>query len=363
MPGFPLSVPFSPPHHVLASGLRLRFDTGMHFRALIFLTLLLFSLSRHTAAEENPPRCELLPLPDHQVSFLHEGRQVTRWHFGPQYPRPFFYPFNGPSGESLTRMGHPGAQNHDHHRSVWFAHAKLEGIDFWSENTSARIRQKLWFGYEDGGEESLMGVLLGWVDGEGVELAEQEVVTASRPGDDGEHSLEIQILMRPGAGRESTTLEKSNFGLLAVRVAKSLSQHFGGGQLTSSEGATGEQAIFGNPASWVDYSGPIATGKGGDRHYADEGITFFDHPANPRFPTRWHVREDGWMGASFCFEEPWTFTRDQPLVLRYLLHAHGGKVDPDKASRMESDFAKRPGFLVEKSSRPHRQFEVRRADE
>ena len=37
-----------------------------------------------------------------------------------------------PSGATLTRIGHPGAENHDHHRSVWFAHHKVNGLDFWS---------------------------------------------------------------------------------------------------------------------------------------------------------------------------------------------------------------------------------------
>ena len=30
-------------------------------------------------------------------------------------------------------MGHPGAPDHDHHRSVWFAHFKVLGIDFWGD--------------------------------------------------------------------------------------------------------------------------------------------------------------------------------------------------------------------------------------
>ena len=63
-------------------------------------------------------RCELLPLAEHQVSMRIDGVEKTRWHFGSEYPRPFFYPLNGPSGVSLTRMGHPGAHNHEHHRSV-----------------------------------------------------------------------------------------------------------------------------------------------------------------------------------------------------------------------------------------------------
>ena len=61
-------------------------------------------------------------MPDNQVSLQIDGEERTRWHFDAKYPRPFFYPLIGPSGDTLTRMGHPGAQNHDHHRSVWWAH-------------------------------------------------------------------------------------------------------------------------------------------------------------------------------------------------------------------------------------------------
>lgn len=330
----------------------------MRLRLLIPLPLLFASV----LADEPfaPVRCEILPLPDNQVAFLHDGIEKVRWHFDPKYPRPFFHPFTGPSGVSLTRMGHPGAQNHDHHRSLWFAHAKLDGVDFWSENTAARIVQKLWQAYEDGEEESLMASLLAWRDGAGVERMEQELVTASRPRENGEQELEIQITLRPGAGRDSVVLEKSNFGLLAVRVAKSLSHHFGGGQLTSSEGAVGEEAIFGKRAAWMDYSGPVVVGAGPERRVVHEGITFFDHPENPRYPTAWHVRSDGWMGAAFCLEEAFTVTRAEPLLLRYLLHAHGGVCDPERIAEVAAQFHERPRFLVEKSSRPHRQFEVGR---
>jgi hypothetical protein len=79
------------------------------------------------------------------VSFQIDGVEKLRWHYGNEYPRPFFFPFNGPSGVSLTRMGHPGASNHDHHRSIWFAHHDVNGVDFWSDNTESRIRQKQGF--------------------------------------------------------------------------------------------------------------------------------------------------------------------------------------------------------------------------
>ncbi|OYW10967.1 MAG: hypothetical protein B7Z55_20020 [Planctomycetales bacterium 12-60-4] len=111
------------------------------------------------------PRCQALPIADHQVQFLIDGAERLRWHFGPDYPRPFFYPLLGPSGVSLTRMGHPGAPNHDHHQSVWFAHNKVLGIDFWSNSGTARIRQQEWLAYVDGDDEAIMAVRLGWYDG------------------------------------------------------------------------------------------------------------------------------------------------------------------------------------------------------
>ena len=96
------------------------------------------------------PKCQILPLPDDQVLLQIDGRERVRWHFDAKYPRPFFHLFNGPSGETLTRMGHPGAQNHDHHRSVWWAHAKVDGENYWGDETKARIRQTQWLAYADG---------------------------------------------------------------------------------------------------------------------------------------------------------------------------------------------------------------------
>lgn len=313
------------------------------------------------ANQEFPPdRCEIVPQADHQVSFRIDGVEKLRWHFGNQYPRPFFFPFNGPSGTSLTRMGHPGASNHDHHQSVWFAHNKVNGLDFWANGKGTQIRQKMWYAYEDGDAEAIMASLGGWIDPKGKEVMEQEIVAALLPMPNNEHALEIQITMRPPASGEAIELDKTNFGFFAVRVAKTLSAHFGGGTLTNSEGQVDEKNIFGKAARWMDYSGPIVVGQGSERATVTEGITYFDHPKNPRYPTHWHVREDGWMGASFCLNDGITITSKTPLTLRYLLHAHSGAYDQQKAERVQRDFAARPDFEVIKGTRKHRQFEVRR---
>lgn len=300
-------------------------------------------------------RYEVLPLPDHQVSLRVDGEERSRWHFGPNYQRPFFYPLLGPSRQPLTRMGHPGAPNHDHHQSIWFAHNKVLGIDFWGNAGAAKIRQKQWLAYQDDVDGALMAVQLGWYDGHDPrELLEQELIAILRAGEKGETLLEIQTTFRPMS--DMLEFGQTNFGFLAVRVAKSVSVHFGGGTLTNSEGAVGEPAIFGKPAKWMDYSGPVTAG---DREKPlIEGITFFDHPSNPRFPTPWHVRADGWMGAAVCLNESITTTKQQPLRLRYLLHAHAGPCDATRAESIAKPFHSRGPYVVLRSKKPHLMHEV-----
>jgi hypothetical protein len=294
-----------------------------------------------------------MPLPDHQLSFRVDGGERLRWHYGPQYPRPFFFPLVGPaSGESLTRMGHPGAPDHDHHRSVWFAHEKVSGVNFWSDATPARVRQKQWLAYQEGADEAVMAVRLGWYDGHDPrELLEQDLFAAVIPGPGRETFVELQTTFRPDA--ETLEFGKTNFGFFAVRVAKAISAFFGGGTLTNSAGATGEQAVFGKPAAWVDYSGELSGGHA-------EGVTYFDHPSNPGHPSVWHVREDGWVGASVCFNGPRTTTRKEPLTLRYLLHAHRGPLEPKRADEAFRACGDRPPFELVKAPAKHTVYGVHR---
>jgi hypothetical protein len=303
------------------------------------------------------PRCRVVPLPDHQVAFEIDGIRRTSWHYGASYPRPFFFPLMGPMRKSLTRMGHPGAPNHDHHRSIWFAHNDVQGCDFWSEQGNTRIRQLQWLAYQDGDDEAVMAVKLGWFDASDKQLLEQELVAAVRPGppaNPSETNLELQTTFRP----VGSTIEfgKTNFGFLGVRVARSISVFFGGGMLTNSEGRQGERTIFGNKAGWMDYSGPISE----PEQPVIEGITYFDHPDNVGFPSAWHVREDGWMCCSACMQNPLIVERDKPLQLRYLLRAHAKSIYRPAAEATAEQFRLSAAWQVEPSEENHIQFVVRR---
>lgn len=303
------------------------------------------------------PRCRVVPLSNHQVSFQIERNEILHWNHGLDYPRPCFFPVIAQSGAYLTRMGHPGAPNHDHHQSVWFAHHKVLGIDFWGNTSGATIRQQQWLAYEDADDGCRMAVVLNWLDGhDPTALMRQEMLCEVWPiGNEGEYTIELQSVFLPLA--DMLELQQTNFGILAVRVAREISGYFGGGALTNSEGAKGEKQIFGKAARWVDYSGVTDSNK-----QQIEGIAYFDHPANPGQPTGWHVREDGWMCASPTMNASLITTNSTPLVLRYLLYIHSGPADAKRFNQIAEAFSTSKPMVIQKCPAPHIEHQIHRPD-
>ncbi len=314
-------------------------------------------------------RVRIEPLADQQFGFFIGLREVTRWHFSDRAPRPYFFPVTGPSGTSLTRMGHPGAPNHDHHRSFWFAHNDLLGIDFWSENTTARIQQSQWYAIEDHDDYARMAFELVWTDGHDPQpLVKQDVFVTLRPLSDyaaPEWTLEVQSDFRAMA--EGVEFRQSNFGVLGLRVAKSISVAFGGGTVTGADGKVGEPDLFGKPNRWMDYSGPVATAKDfPPLRVAEapaaattvEGMTLIDHRSNPGHPSKWHVRQDGWICPSLSRDSSLLVPREKPLTCRYLLLVHGGPCNPAQANKLADQFDQLPPLRVQKGTQAHHQFEI-----
>jgi hypothetical protein len=271
------------------------------------------------AAGETPkpkavPRLQAVPQPYEQASFQRDGVEITRYHFGPRLNRPFLFPIIGPAGRSLTRMGHPhDPESHSHHNSVWLSHKNVAGVDFWSDRRLGTIRHKRIVKYDDEGEESTITAENEWVD-EGGKVLLNETRRISVVLLEGKEWL-LVIDSTFTAKDKPIALGKTPFGMIGVRMAKTIGVNDGGGRIRNSEGGVNEKEIFWKRARWVDYSGAIED----DRI---EGITLFDHPSNPNHPSHFHVRNDGWMGASLTFEGPREIPQGSALHLRYGLYVH-----------------------------------------
>jgi hypothetical protein len=290
---------------------------------------------------------QVLPLPRGEASVEREGQEISRYHFGPDLFRPFLYPLIGPSGKSLTRMGHPRDPNgHSHHNSVWVSHHDVGGVAFWNDAASSkgRIVHQRVLQYEDNDDEALIQVVNAWKDeeGRGRALLEETRTMRFRPAERRQWLLVLDVVL--AAPKEPVTLGKTPFGLVGVRMAKTIGVHDGGGTIRNSEGGIDEAGVFWKPARWCDYSGPIA--REGDRRPPPDlpdstaGITLFDHPINPNHPAVFHVRDDGWMGASLTFDAARTIEPGTPLVLRYGLWVHAGVPGVEQIDAQFAEFAK-----------------------
>lgn len=282
------------------------------------------------------PRVTIIPQPDDQVSFQVDGREWLRYHYGDRAPKPYFYPVLGPSGAPVTRLTHPrDPSSHAHHLSLWIGHQNVGGADFWEHRKSpARIVHDRVVKIADGDRASLT-ILAKWVDGEKKPvLLDERIWTLSPrlgtlgPHGFGDYTLDLQLTLTPVA--PALVLGKTNFGLVAVRVAKMMGTTDGGGTIRNSESQVDESELMPHRrARWCDYSGRPAPNE-------VSGVALFDHPSNPNHPTYFHVRGDGWMGSSFAFEKDYVLSKGAPLLLKYRFYVHAGAGDA-KALEVEWD--------------------------
>jgi len=287
------------------------------------IAVVVWALASPLMAEPKPvPKMQIIPQPRDQVSFQREGVEIARYHFGADGQRPFVFPIMGPSGRSLTRIGHPrDPQSHSHHNSVWMSHQNVMGLNFWEDKRAGGIVHRRMIRMEDGDDRAFVEAENGWLNNEGAPVLHELRRTAIRVLENGEWLLEIDTQL------ESRTTEvelgQTAFGLLGVRMAKTIGVNDGGGTIRNSEGGIDEAGCFRKPARWVDYSGPIT-------HGVSEGITLMDHPLNLNHPVPFHVRDDGWMGAAVTFSAAHVIRPNEPLRLRYALYVHAGRPAPEQ---------------------------------
>jgi hypothetical protein len=280
------------------------------------------------------PHLQAVPLPYDQVSFQRDEHEIARYHFGPELLRPFVYPVIGPSGRTLTRMGHPGdPYTHSHHNSIWISYSNVNGTSFWDDHSKdhGRIVQQQLIDLID--EEGRAGLIAkgAWFAHSGEVVVRESREVWVYPRDAGQWLLVTDLFLTP-PGDSPVTFDKAGFGPIGVRVAKSLSTYFGGGVMRNSEKAEGEEAIFRRPARWVDYTGYIARG-------TIEGLTLFDHPLNPHHPSPFHVREDGWMGAMLSTVQSTVVAPRTSLHLRYGVYVHVGMPEAERLDAVWTEFA------------------------
>ncbi len=271
------------------------------------LSTLLFA-SVIASAENLPINVKLL---DDRIQLTIDGKPYTDFYFkGPEVTKPYLWPLRAPSGTEVTRKfpmePNTPAEPHDHphHRGLWFAHEKVNGVDFWNNDASYTsppprgriVLQKIT--KMKSGTHAVIGVDLAWNDPDRHKLL-QESRTMTFSATNKLRIIDVNILLTASA---DVTLGDAKDGTFGIRLNPLLEEDKNvkedgktwtipgePGLIVNAEGVKHEKEVWGKPSDWVDYSGVINGEK--------VGIAILDHPSNSR-RARWHVRAYGLFAAN-----------------------------------------------------------------
>ncbi len=270
----------------------------------------------------------------------------------------YFYPLMGPGGVNMTRSWpmrndvEGEDKDHQHHRSLWFAHGAVNGIDFWAETPKAgKIQHDRFLEVKSGQEEGILKSTCKWVapDNKTVCTDERTLRVYNRPKRERLFDFEITIK----AADRDVLFGDTKEGTMAVRVNEQMRvthgrDTAGTGHIVLANGVRddkpapkGATKTWGQRAEWCDYWGKV-DGK-------TVGIAIFDHPSNPVHPTYWHVRDYGLFAANLFgihdFEKKpagagnLNIPAGQSVTFKYRFYIHEGDEKQAKVAERYKEYA------------------------
>lgn len=229
---------------------------------------------------------------DDGLTIKQDGKLVTRY-VTESGAKPILFPIVGPTGKELTR-GWPmrdalefEAKDHPHHRSLWFTHGNVNGVDFWSESGKNGTIVQREVVKAEGGDTATIITKNDWLAPDGKKVCEDER-TIRIGGNKETRWIDFDITLKASEGE--LTFGETKEGSFGVRVWETMKLTAKkGGHIINSEGQK-DKETWSKPAAWVDYYGPVDG--------ETLGIAILNHPQSFRFPTTWHVRDYGLFAAN-----------------------------------------------------------------
>jgi hypothetical protein len=317
---------------------------------LVLAGLLAPSFALHAAADNKVK----LTRTDGRIRVEVGGQLFTEYVFK-DVPRPMFYPVLAADGTEMTRnypmkTGVPGeVEDHPHHKSLWFTHGAVNGIDFWAENGPNKgkiVNESVEHTVKKG-----VGIINSrnkWVAADGVVHLTDETTMRIQGVPNG-RLLDYEVTLKAPADKP-VVLGDTKEGSMAIRLPLWMTpthkqgkngKHEGKGTIINDSGQTNDET-WGQRSTWVDYHAP----KDGKVY----GVAMFDHPKNPRHPTWWHVRTYALFAANpfgkHDFEKlsdpkagDMTIPAGKSVTFRWRLYFHEGDEKAAKVAERYREYA------------------------
>lgn len=276
--------------------------------------------------------------------------EIILWqlNFSKDQDKPYFHPLRTPQGFEIT-LERP--EDHPWHRGLWFSFKDINGTNYWEEDVKkgvsagrSIIKDVKTTLNKDFSAEII--IRLSYQDSVGKILEEKRTLYVSSPVKNSGYTIVWQ--------QNFTALKKAR--LYLEKPAKHGGVKWGGyaglsyrGSLSlqnptflASNGWKWSQDTigFGEKVKWMEVHGQV---KGRENAYA--GITLFDHPKNPRYPSPWYIWYASGKNLFFCttflFDEPMILEKGEKMNLLYKTFIHDGQVPPETLTKMFNLFSKR----------------------
>jgi hypothetical protein len=286
-----------------------------------------------------------------------DGKPFTDFYVaGSQVSKPYLWPLRAATGTYVTRMwpmekveeeASIAKPDHPHQRGLWFAHASVNGLDFWNiapldqppynKADRGKIVLEKMGAVKSGKEAGSIAATFDWNDHDGKTLLKEARVMTFH-ADPTLRIVDFDITLTAVADVKFGDEKDGVFGL---RLRPVLQEDKGTGHITNAEAGMGEKAVWGKPSNWCDYSGEINGEK--------VGIAVLDSPANPGHPVRWHVRGYGLFAANPFGQKTFdktapeadvTLKPGQSLRYRYRMIIHPGDAKTADIAAQWSKYAK-----------------------
>lgn len=230
---------------------------------------------------------------DGAIRVLADGKLFTAYVFKGAR-KPVLYPLTAPDGTTLNRefpVRELAGETHDHphHRSFWFGHGDVNGIDFWAEGPGSGTVEAEGIP-ETASKDGRVTIRAKnkWLAPDGKVVARDERVMQFLADGDA-HCIEFAITLRSESG--ALKLGDTKEGTMALRLLDAFSFKNAATLARNSDGVE-QKAVWGKHARWMNYETDLPAKAG--RH----GVAVFADPGNPGAPTRWHARDYGLLAAN-----------------------------------------------------------------